>query len=140
MLFQLLVFIGVFACSTNRLPQTQLTPEQARKLKPKTTATGCKIAVQQVVQLKAGDIESCYHARLVTRPKMKGRLALMVNISPNGHVQNTYLTNNTTNDKILGVCVEKLARKWKFPEGCSGKTNLSFVLNPTKTARKKTKP
>lgn len=73
-----------------------------------------------------------YKELLKERPKMKGKVAIVIGYDNNGNVTEVVFEKNTINDPILEVCIYGNALTLKLPSGNKGKVGYEMEFNPAK--------
>jgi len=77
-----------------------------------------------------GQVQTCYEQQLKVNPNLRGRLAVVINVSA-GRVTSVEIDDNGTGDKDLETCVKTHLRAWRFDPSVTGAVYPTFVLAPS---------
>lgn len=107
------------------LPQADLTvppPEGLDALTPSI--------IQNVVASKKASVRLCYERSLKAQENLKGKLKVGLRVLPSGKVQNTEILSPEFKGSVVGNCIRKTIRNWKFPafDGGTQEIELPFVF------------
>lgn len=92
-------------------------------------AEGADSATKTIKKYR-GQVQSCYERILKSNPSVKGRIAIVIDVSA-GRVTNVSIEDNGTNNAELETCVKSAVRRWRFEEEVSGTLESTFVLAPS---------
>lgn len=89
-----------------------------------------KDIIRRVVRTHMPEIRSCYETRLQLNPKLAGKVTLSFVIGTQGTVQSVKVQSSTLPDEVVGQCLTKAVKRWKFPRPDGGivKVNYPFVF------------
>lgn len=90
--------------------------------------------VRRIVRAHINDVRDCYAEELAKHPDLSGRVALDFTIASRGNVSRSEVESNTLkDDKTVGPCIAKAAKRWRFPKPPGGEdvaVTYPFTLSP----------
>lgn len=84
--------------------------------------------IQQVVRAAFSDLRACYAAALQKVPDRGGRVALGLDLTPDGDVFRARINSTTFPDTEMQACALRLARSLKFPPPPSGSCTIDYPV------------
>ncbi|HLM73372.1 MAG TPA: protein kinase [Polyangiaceae bacterium] len=84
--------------------------------------------IQKVVRAAFGDLRACYAAALQKVPSQGGRVALGLELTPDGDVFRARINSTTFPDTEMQACALRLARSLKFPPPPSGSCTVDYPV------------
>ena len=85
-----------------------------------------KSSIVRVVKRRQGAIRYCYEKQLQNNPGLSGRVTAQFTIGENGRVTSTRIRRNTTGSEVLGSCISRLIKRWRFPKPNGGSVTIAF--------------
>jgi hypothetical protein len=86
--------------------------------------------VMKVVKQNIGSVKPCVETAAKNAQKVPGKQKLLVLIRGNGTVGAAKLMDASVNATMLGECVVKAAKKWKFPpQGQEFEVEVPLILS-----------
>lgn len=90
--------------------------------------------VRRVIYAHINQIRHCYQQALSKQPTLAGRLVVIFEISPKGHVDDLLISESALGVPALHQCIGDTMRAWEFPAApfYSGNVRIvyPFVLRP----------
>ena len=74
-----------------------------------------KEIIRRVVQRNLAQVRFCYERALVTRPELRGRVAVQFLIGPSGAVSQSRVGASSLKSSQLETCIAQAVRRWSFP-------------------------
>lgn len=87
-------------------------------------------AAGRTVRTNKGQIQACYERELTTRPSLRGRLAVSIDVVA-GQVRGVSIEDNGTGSAAMEQCVIRKLRRWHFDESVTGEVYSVLVLEPS---------
>lgn len=87
-------------------------------------------AAGKTIRRYKGQVQTCYETELKVNPSLRGRLAIVIDVT-GGRVTNVGIEDNGTGSKEIEACVKRKVRAWRFDEEVSGSLYSTFVLEPS---------
>ncbi|MEE2755153.1 MAG: VIT domain-containing protein [Myxococcota bacterium] len=85
-----------------------------------------KATIVRVVRRRQGAIRRCYEKQLQNNPGLSGRVKAQLTIAETGRVTSTRIQKNTTGSEVLGSCISRLMKRWRFPKPEGGSVTVAF--------------
>jgi Ca-activated chloride channel family protein len=102
-----------------------------RQAKPDVLGSLDRDLIRRIVRAHANEVRHCYEQGLARDPNLKGRVTLAFTVDRVGAVTADSVAEDTLADPAVGVCIAKVARRWKFPGGVGVvQIRYPFVLEP----------
>lgn len=106
---------------------------RVRQAKARVSGAMDRHIIRRIVRAHINEVRHCYNLGLIADPNLKGRVVLQFVINPLGVVATAVISESDLDDKRVGNCIAKAAKKWKFPEVPGGTTavvHYPFRLAP----------
>lgn len=87
--------------------------------------------IARIIKRYLPQIQYCYEQQLVSKPNLKGKVAVAFVIQGDGSVGKEKVTETTLKDSPTEACILAKVKKWKFPKPLGGGTvgvNYPFIL------------
>lgn len=131
-LFILLAFIGLSACSTQKLADNELTAPMVNKEIEVKGGSIDRNGIRQVFINNQRELAACYTTALKTQPNLEGKLELDFDIGASGKVVRAEVGKKrtkfeNTNPDELATCVLPKLKTWKFPEPPAANTTVQVM-------------
>jgi outer membrane biosynthesis protein TonB/pSer/pThr/pTyr-binding forkhead associated (FHA) protein len=87
--------------------------------------------IARIIKRYLPQIQYCYEQQLVSKPHLKGKVAVAFVITGNGSVAKERVTETTLKDSPTEACILGKVKNWKFPKPLGGGTvgvNYPFIL------------
>lgn len=84
-------------------------------------------SAEGVVRAKQGQLTYCYEEQLRSDPSLSGRVEIRWNVAGGRVTQASVVANNTGN-AMLGQCIVRKIKRWRFPTDVEGSTTWPFVF------------
>lgn len=87
--------------------------------------------IARIIKRYLPQIQYCYEQQLVSKPHLKGKVAVAFVITGAGAVTKERVTETTLKDSPTEACILAKVKKWKFPKPLGGGTvgvNYPFIL------------
>ena len=98
--------------------------------KPKATGDLDADIARRIVRAHRNELQRCYQKVLEDKEGASGSIKLSISIGPTGKVTSASTSDDTVGD--ISSCVEKAAKRWKFPKA-SGTTVVTTTVTFTST-------
>lgn len=89
--------------------------------------------IRRIVRHHINEVRHCYNQVLQVDPTQQGRVEIRFEIDAAGKVSSAKVESTTFASGGPGVCMAKVARRWKFPKPVDGKTvtvTYPFIFSP----------
>jgi tetratricopeptide (TPR) repeat protein len=106
---------------------------RVRQAKAEVKGALDKDIVRRIVRAHVNEVRHCYNQGLARNPNLKGRVYTQFVIGATGKVRSSVTGQSTVEDKNVGRCIAKAAKRWKFPKPKGGGNvivTMPFVLDP----------
>lgn len=96
---------------------------------------------RRVIRRNINQVRACYELSLLRRETHAGRLALRLEINPEGSVTQVQVSQDEIGDPLLADCVVHVAYRWQFDVAQSAKVvTYPFILRPSPSLELVTNP
>ncbi|MEL6342730.1 MAG: AgmX/PglI C-terminal domain-containing protein [Myxococcota bacterium] len=85
--------------------------------------------IRQAMNAYTPEVERCFQEAVARNVRLQGGVTVQLTVEA-GAVSQHQLTENTTQDRALGRCVQRRASRWSFPETVSGRLVLPYTRSP----------
>ena len=92
-----------------------------------------KHIIRRIIQGHINEVRYCYEQELGTHPELAGRVSVRFDISAEGTVATSFVSESTLGDERVESCIAEAVHRWEFPAVHGGGlviVNYPFVLTP----------
>ncbi len=106
---------------------------RVRQAKAKVEGPLDRDIIRRIVRAHINEVRHCYNIGLSKDPNLQGRVVVQFEIDGGGKVPKSDIQSTTVKDPVVGQCMAKAVKRWKFPKpqgGADVTVSYPFVLAP----------